>query len=131
MLVGTLYSIFSVFEIFIHSLKYDKEMAWGCDLCPKPLDIKSGMKEEDFDDIECHISDGINMGTIENDIKGVTEKEIFEQQKDESRIVKGIEAKDRTLINNAKHRKIVHNLCLSAMSSAKLTKAISRIEASK
>ena len=30
------------YEIFIHSIVYDTELAWNCRLCPKPLNIKSG-----------------------------------------------------------------------------------------
>ena len=66
------------YEIFMHALKYDVDAAWLCDLCPKPLE--AGEKEEDFEAEEVHISDGINMGTIENDVKGFATPDIFEEE---------------------------------------------------
>ena len=67
------------YEIFIHALKYDAEQGWSCGLCPQPLNTKAGEKEDDFTDEEVHISDGINMGTIENEIKGYATPDIFEE----------------------------------------------------
>ena len=55
------------YEIFLHSIIYDKELAWGCDLCPKPLSSRSS-------------------NFAENDIKG------FEEDVDSTKYVKGIEA---------------------------------------
>ena len=52
------------YEIFIHSLDYDIKNAWTCDKCPKSLNV--GEREEDFDDLEVHISDGIDLGIIQN-----------------------------------------------------------------
>ena len=116
------------YEIFIHSLVYDKKQAWGCDLCPKQLDPKCGKFEEDFETIECHVSDGINMGTIENDIKGYTEKDIFEEEKDDSLTVKGIEAKERTYLDKIKHRKIVQVLSKSSMKHSDVQEAILKLK---
>ena len=114
------------YEIFLHSIIYDKELAWGCDSCPKPLSSSSSKREAEFADIECHISDGINMGTIENDIKGFAGKEIFEEEVDSTKIVKGIEAKDRTLVNNVKQRKILQNMLSSHLKNTR-----AKIDASK
>ena len=69
-----------------------------------------GKSEEEFTDIECHISDGINMGTIENDIKGYTGKDIFDEEIDSKYLVKGIDAKQRTFLNQIKHRKLLQVL---------------------
>ena len=117
-------------KIFIHSLNYDKETAWGCNSCPKPLNKKSSKREEDFENVECHISDGINMGTIENEIKGFANREIFDEEVDD-KIVKGIEAKERTLVNNIKPRKILQNLCSSGMLPSDLRNTNAKISASK
>ena len=98
------------YEIFIHAIEYNIELAWNCRLCPEPLDTKAGEREDQFDQFECHISDGINMGTIENDIKGVTERDIFEEEVIDNKIVFGIEANGRTLVKNQKERKILETL---------------------
>ena len=116
------------FEIFLHSLSYDIEIAWGCELCPKPLDINKGLKEHDFTADEVHISDGINMGTIENDIKGITDQEIFEEETDKTVIVKGIEANERTLLDKMNSRKIVMNFCKSEMKLKDIKEAIKKLE---
>ena len=118
------------YEIFIHSLKYNNEQAWGCELCPKPIDLNAKKCEEDFDEIEVHVSDGINMGTLENDIKGYTDKDIFEEEKNDSVIVKGIEAKERTFLNTIKHRNILKDLYDSEMRKSDVKSAISKIKKS-
>ena len=114
------------YEIFIHSLNYNKEEAWDCKKCPDQL--KPGESEEQFDEIECHISDGINMGTIENDIKGFTDKDTFEEEIDTSAgAVKGIEAKERTYIKTAKHRNILKSLSTSSCNITDVKKAITQL----
>ena len=116
------------FEIFLHSLSYDLELAWSCKMCPKPLDISSNLKEHDFDSNEVHISDGINMGTIENDVKGFTDRDIFEEETDQTVIVKGIEANERTIIDKINSRKILQNLCKSQMKSKDVKEAINKLQ---
>ena len=39
-------------EIFMHSLVYDKELAFSCEKCPNPL--KVGEREEDFKNMQCY-----------------------------------------------------------------------------
>ena len=115
------------FEIFIHALKYDVEMAWDCIMCPKVLDTIKGMKEQDYNEDEVHISDGINMGTIENDVKGYTGQDIFEDEVDTTVVVKGIEANERTFVDKIKPRKILQTLCSSAMKCEDMKDAIKKI----
>ena len=119
------------YEIFIHSLDYDAKKAWGCDLCPKQLDSNMGKSEEEFTDIECHISDGINMGTIENDIKGYTGKDIFDEEIDSKYLVKGIDAKQRTFLNQIKHRKLLQDLSKTQMKASDIKDTISKINKTK
>ena len=55
--------------------------------------------------IICHISDGINIGTIENDIKGHT-NEVFKEVIDKNHVVTGNNAKERTFVNDVKQHTI-------------------------
>ena len=119
------------YEIFIHALKYDAEQGWSCGLCPQPLNTKAGEKEDDFTDEEVHISDGINMGTIENEIKGFATPDIFEEERDINRVVKGIEAKDRTLINKVKDRKLIMTIPDGGYQLSDMKAVIKKIESSK
>ena len=92
-------------EIFMHSLVYDKELAFSCEKCPNPL--KVGEREEDFENIfECHVIDGINMGNIEKPKKGLSVI-IFDEAKVENVLVKGAEAVDRTAISTPKMRQLL------------------------
>ena len=68
---------FKAFEIYIHAIKYDAEEAFGCPQCPGEL--LRGEKEEDFPNArEVHITDGIDMGCMQNEKKGIVSKEMFE-----------------------------------------------------
>ena len=83
-------------EIYMHSLVYNKELAFNCEKCPKILGRNK--REEDFQNVfECHVIDGINMGNIEKPRKTLTD-DIFEENKVENIIMKGVEAADRTAI---------------------------------
>ena len=67
---------FKAFEIYIHTIKYDVEEAFGCPQCPSEL--LKGEKEEDFENIrEVHITDGIDMGCMQNEKKGIVTKDMF------------------------------------------------------
>ena len=67
---------FKAFEIYIHATKYDAEEAFGCPKCPGEL--LKGEKETDFENVkEVHVTDGIDMGCMQNENKGFVEKEIF------------------------------------------------------
>ena len=89
----------------MHSLIYDKELAFSCEKCPNPL--KVGEPEEDFENIfECHVIDGINMGNIEKPKKGLSVS-IFDEAKVENVLVKGAEAVDRTAISTPKMRQLL------------------------
>ena len=68
------------------------------------------------------------MGTIENDIKGITDQEIFEEETDKTVIVKGIEANERTLLDKLNSRKIVMNFCKSEMKLKDIKEAIKKLE---
>ena len=64
-------------NIEIHAIKYDAEEAFGCPQCPGEL--LRGEKEEDFPNArEVHITDGIDMGCMQNEKKGIVSKEMFE-----------------------------------------------------
>ena len=115
------------YEIFIHSLVYDVEKVWNCTQCPGRLDQKSDRHERDYDAIECHISDGINMGTIENDVKGITGKEIFEDEIDEQVVVKGNDVKDRTFLGLISQREVIRKLAQSSMKKANVQTAITKL----
>ena len=117
------------YEIFMHALKYDVDAAWLCDLCPKPLE--AGEKEEDFEAEEVHISDGINMGTIENDVKGFATPDIFEEEKDDEKVVNGIEAKERTLVSKIKDRKLIKSVVENGFSKKDVQAVIRKIRSSK
>ena len=110
------------YEIFIHSLDYDIKNAWTCDKCPKSLNV--GEREEDFDDVEVHISDGIDMGTIQNTLKGIVEKKIFMESKVEKTIVSGVEAFERTFISKQSERKCIKQLLENELSKQKSLKSI-------
>ena len=99
------------YEIFMHSIRYNRKEAWDCYQCPSELDANE--REEDFDDIEVHISDGIDMGTIQNTIKGIVGKEIFEEEKVKNVIVKGVDASERTFLNKKKERDLIEGLKIS------------------
>ena len=116
------------YEIFLHSLQYDKSKAWSCDLCPKELDINQKSNEVDYDEVEVHVSDGIDMGTIQNTIKGFVGNEIFQENKVKNIVVKGIEAKERTFLNQQYQRDILVHLTSSQMKSNDTRKAIKGIE---
>ena len=74
---------FKAFEIYIQAIKYDVEEAFGCKQCPGEL--LRGEKEEDFENIrEVHITDGIDMGNMQNEKKGIVSKEMFEIPKVDS-----------------------------------------------
>ena len=119
------------YEIFMHSLKYNVDEAWSCDLCHKELDTKQDKREVDFEAVEVHISDGIGMGTIQNTIKGFVSEDIFKEEKVENIVIKGIEAKERTFINQNKQRTILSKLSSSNMSSTDIREAIKLIEKQK
>ena len=74
---------FKAFEIYIHATKYDVKEAFGCDKCPGEL--LRGEKETDFDnEIEVHVTDGIDMGCMQHENKGFVDKEIFRVPRVES-----------------------------------------------
>ena len=67
---------FKAFEIYIHAIKYDATEAFGCKKCPGPL--RRGEKEEHFEGVrEVHITDGIDMGYLHNERKGVVDENLF------------------------------------------------------
>ena len=97
------------YEIFIHSLIYDKEDAWSCKKCPKEL--KSNEHELMFEEDEVHIADGINMGTTA--LQDLEKKETFHEEKlkgPKGDKIKGIEASERTFLPEKKEREIVEKL---------------------
>jgi hypothetical protein len=85
--------------------------------------LSKGENENDFEDVEVHVADGIQMGNI-NDTK-VSELEknkIFEEEV-LPEVVEGIEAKERTFLNNESEREIIEKLINSKKSDLKTTLA--------
>ena len=64
--------------------------------------MKVGEREEDIDEI--HISHGINMGTIENEVRGMISDEIFNKETDKRIGVKGLEAPEKIFIGKLTDR---------------------------
>jgi predicted thioredoxin/glutaredoxin len=79
-------------------------------------------REENFEDIEVHVSDGIDMGTIQNTIKGIVGKEIFEEEKVENVIVKGVEASERTFLNKKNERDVLERISNMNLTTEEVTK---------
>ena len=77
---------------------------------------------------ECHISDGINMGTIENDMKGYTKEEVFKEEIDDSHVVTGIDARERTFVNEIKQRTILQCLIKSSMKSKDIKSSLAKLK---
>ena len=82
--------------------------AWECNQCPSEL--SKGENENDFEDFEVHIADGIQMGNS-NDSKesDLENNKIFEEEV-LPEVVEGIEAKERTFIKHENEREIVKRL---------------------
>ena len=78
-------------EIFLQTLQFP-EWANFCFECPPELE--EGECEEDFDNYECHVVDGIQMGCKTNDAKGHLPNEYFEEETDGDDPVCGVELKD-------------------------------------
>ena len=96
------------FEIFCHALKVPEDANF-CYQCPQEL--QPNENEDDFDDeIEVSVIDGIQLGCRTHDMKADIKDEYFEEEVVPNLTVKGIEAKDRTFLNNKKVRNIVTEL---------------------
>ena len=54
--------------------------------------------KKDFDDIECHISDGIDMGCQENVTKGMVPDDIFRIERTGDQLVRGTECYERAIL---------------------------------
>ena len=63
------------FEIYINATQYNTEDAFGCSKCPGEL--LKGETEDDFENIEVHISDGIDMGNMQYPTKGMVGQDLF------------------------------------------------------
>ena len=85
-------------EIFSHAIQVEPTIGFGCGECPEEL--KPGEKEEDFEDeVEVHTGDGLNMGMIMDHVKDWNQEDLFGEERVEGRIVRGIEAVDRTILS--------------------------------
>ena len=76
------------------------------DVFPKcPAELGKYENEEDFDDIECHISDGIDMGCQENVTKGMVPDDIFRIERTGDQLVRGTECYERAILPKKAMRK--------------------------
>ena len=97
-----------------------------CFECPQELEY--GEHAEDYDDIEYHVVDGIQMGCKTNDCKGHIPKEYFEEETDGDELVIGVESKDRTCLNMKKARNIVADMLKDMRNKKKMKESIAKLE---
>jgi hypothetical protein len=71
------------------------------------------------------------MGTIETEMKGYATPDIFEEERDITKIVKGIETKERTLVNKVKDRKLIKMIPDGGYQLSDMKAALKKIESSK
>ena len=95
------------FEIFIHALQFPDKSNF-CFQCPQELE-DDGI-EDDYNDVEYSIVDGIQMGCQTNEIKGQLPKEIFEEDTAGEDLVEGVEVKNRTCLNSKSKRDAISDL---------------------
>ena len=84
------------FHIYLNAIKYDPKIGYGCPKCPDELEKDEN--EEDFDDIECHISDGIDMGCQDNVVKGLVSDDIFRIERTGDQLVRGTDCFERAIL---------------------------------
>ena len=113
------------FEIFIHSLKFP-ENANVCYECPPPLE--DGEAEDDFDEVEYSVVDGIKLGCQTNDGKGHIPKEVYEEETDGEQLVHGIEVKDRTVLNSQKKRNAIAELLNDIENIKRIKETINKLK---
>ena len=77
----------TAFHVYLLAIKYSLEIGFGCPKCPSELG--KGELEEDFDAVEVHISDGIDMGCQENATKGIVPDTVFKLERAGEDLVKG------------------------------------------
>ena len=80
----------------MNAIKYDPKIGYGCPKCPDELEKDEN--EEDFDDIECHISDGIDMGCQDNVVKGLVSDDIFRIERTGDQLVRGTDCFERAIL---------------------------------
>ena len=84
--------------------------SFECEKCPYEL-VKDDA-ENDYESVmDVHIADGIDMGNIINMVRGIPEDELFGNCAPENSVEKkGIEAPQRTFLNNKKQREVISKL---------------------
>ena len=107
------------FEIF-------PEKANFCFQCPQKLE--NGEEEDNFDDIEYSVVDGIQMGCQINETKGYLSKELFEEETIGDNVVDGIEVKNRTCLNTKAKRDIISELVKNVENRKILKETIKKLE---
>ena len=113
------------FEIFLHALQFP-DFSNFCFECPQELE--HGEHAEDYDDIEYHVVDGIQMGCKTNDCKGHIPKEYFEEETNGDELVIGVESEDRTCLNMKKARNIVADMLKDMRNKKKMKETIAKLE---
>ena len=78
--------------------------------------------------MEALIGDGIDMGNIVNSIKGVPDKKLFTTEPPADAIErKGVEAKDRTFLNDRKQRTVISQLLENRDDQSSLKTALKKL----
>ena len=115
-------------QIFIWSLSLNERECFHCEECPEEL-VDENDHELNYEAIECHIADGIDMGNVTNMVKGIPEKELFADIPPAGApSQKGIDAPDRTFIRHVKNRAVLADLSTS-LDEKSLSSAIKKISA--
>ena len=118
------------YNIFLHCLKHDEKISHGCDECPAELTDTNDKEENYPESIEVHVGDGVDIGNIVNDIKGIPENKLFGNTAPEgSQIKKGVEAVDRTFITNIKQRQVFEKMIKNAEKEGTISNTIKAINA--
>ena len=94
-------------------------------MCPQELE--KGENEDDFNDIEYSIIDGIDMGCQTNDAKGHIKPEYFHEEKIHNMKVHGIEVKDHAFIVLKTNRDTISYLLKNIKKANILSRSLKKI----
>ena len=109
----------------MNELEYDPDIGFGCTKCP--TELAKGEHEDDFDDIEIHISDGVDMGCQDNITKGRISDDIFKIERAGDELVKGTDCFERSVLPTKAMRKSLKDGVESDFNKASVKAAITEI----
>ena len=95
------------FEIFIHALQFPNKSNF-CFQCPQELENEE--REDDYNDVEYSIVEGIQMGCQTNEVKGQLPRQIFEEDTAGDNLVEGVEVKNQTCLNSKSKQDAISDL---------------------